>query len=228
MIYALSEELVFPPPHLANSSGILAVGGDLSIERLLLAYQMGIFPWYSPEEPIVWWSPNPRFVLYPDDLKVSKSMRQVLRKGLFSVTYDQDFPAVIRACKRIPRPYQDGTWITDEMEAAYIALHEAGFAHSVEVWRENRLVGGLYGISLGKCFFGESMFSRESNASKTGFITLVQTLKEKGFGLIDCQVYTDHLASLGAVEVTRSDFLWELERQLDAPTIKGNWGEIGK
>ena len=225
-VFALSEALVFPPPHLANPEGILAVGGDLSVNRLLLAYQSGIFPWYSEGDPIIWWSPDPRFILYPEKLKVSKSMRQVLRKGSFQVTYDQEFGAVINHCQKIDRRGQRGSWITAEMKSAYFDLHQAGYGHSVEVWHEGKLVGGLYGISLGKVFFGESMFSLMSNASKTGFIFLVKDLLDKDFQLIDCQVYTSHLESLGAEELDRKAFLEILENEANQPSLTGNWGEV--
>ncbi|EDP98455.1 leucyl/phenylalanyl-tRNA--protein transferase [Kordia algicida OT-1] len=206
-MYILTDKIAFPPVSEATSEGILAVGGDLQPERLLLAYQSGIFPWYSEGEPIIWWSPDPRMVLFPDDLKVSKSMKQLLRRETFTVTYNQAFRHVIRACALIERPGQDDTWITVEMEEAYIELHEKGHATSVEVWRDDKLVGGIYGIDLGHIFCGESMFSFESNASKFGFIHLVQHLKQNGCQLIDCQMHTDHLASLGAYEVPREVFL---------------------
>lgn len=225
-VFVLTDELSFPPPTLANSDGILAVGGDLQTERLLLAYQSGIFPWYSSGEPIIWWSPDPRFVLYPHELRVAKSMRPVFNRREFFVTYDQHFSAVIDACKRIKRPGQQGTWITPEMRNAYLKLHKMGFAHSVEVWRENDLVGGLYGVSLGKSFFGESMFSRVSNASKVGFITLVQDLQDKDFALVDCQVYTKHLAQFGAQLIPRKDFLTQLNVSLAAPSLVGHWGAL--
>ncbi|MEM9718629.1 MAG: leucyl/phenylalanyl-tRNA--protein transferase, partial [Bacteroidota bacterium] len=180
----------FPPVDLANPDGLLAIGGDLSPEKLLIAYQSGIFPWYSEGQPILWWSPDPRFILYPAKLRFSRSMKQTFRKNIFTVTYDKAFGKVISLCKRIPRKGQEGTWITPEMQEAYMQLHRLGLAHSVEVWREDRLVGGLYGLALGKCFFGESMFSLESNASKMGFISLVKRLEERKYQLIDCQVYT--------------------------------------
>ncbi len=221
----LSEELVFPAIHLADEHGILALGGDLSPERLLLAYQSGIFPWYSQGEPIIWWSPDPRFVLYPAEIKVSKSMRQVFRKQVFEVSFDQNFEEVIKQCSKIKREGQYGTWITDEMQAAYTTLHQLGYAHSVEVWKEGQLVGGLYGVSLGRCFFGESMFSYESNASKTGFITLVQKLLAHDFKLIDCQVHTQHLESLGAVHISREEFINTVKDALQYPTQIGNWQE---
>ena len=218
---------MFPAPHLATSDGILAVGGDLSPERLLLAYENGIFPWYSADEPILWWSPDPRFVLYPDQLKVSKSMRPIFNKNKFKITYDQAFRTVISACSK-PRPNDPngGTWLTSEMLEAYCRLHELGLAHSVEAWENGQIVGGLYGVALGKVFFGESMFAKVSNASKAAFITLVRKLQEKGYELIDCQVYTNHLESLGAVEVPRDEFITELRTLLTPPHYRGNWGEI--
>jgi len=203
-VFSLTKELIFPPVHLSDNDGLLAVGGDLSPERLLLAYRSGIFPWYS-KPPILWWSPDPRFVLFPDELKVSASMRQVLKKNVFRITFNQDFPAVISHCRQTPRKGQDGTWITNAVQRAYIQLHEQGYAHSVECWLQDRLVGGLYGIKLGSCFFGESMFSLVSNASKAAFITFVQS--EKNLQLVDCQVHTEHLASLGARFLTRENFL---------------------
>lgn len=225
-VFALSEDLLFPPPHLANSEGILAIGGDLSSERLLLAYQSGIFPWFSEGDPIIWWSPNPRFVLYPENLKVSKSMRPILRKGIFQITYDQDFAAVINNCKSVYRAGQNGSWITEGMKRSYMDLHQAGFAHSVEVWQKDELVGGLYGVSIGSAFFGESMFAHRSNASKTGFITLVRDLTEKGFSIIDCQVHTSHLESLGACNIDRALFLRELTQAVSQQTLIGNWGTL--
>ncbi len=203
-MYQLSDELVFPHPELADDEGILAWGGDLSPERLELAYSYGIFPWYEADSPILWWSPPLRFVLFPNEVKVSKSMRKVLRSGQFTVTQNKDFSAVIRSCKEMYREGQDGTWITDEMELAYIELHQKGMAQSVEVWQNNELVGGLYGVVVGDVFCGESMFAKVSNASKAGFITLVQSGQ---FKLFDCQVHTAHLESLGAKYIPRVDFL---------------------
>lgn len=200
----LTEELRFPHPELADDSGVLAYGGDLSASRLQLAYSYGIFPWYNEDEPIVWWSPPLRFVLFPEELKVSKSMRKVLRDRQFTITQNKDFTAVVRACKEMQRPGQDGTWISDEMEEAYIRLHLEGVAQSVEVWQQNTLVGGLYGVVVDDVFCGESMFSKVSNASKAGFITLVMS---KQFKLFDCQVHTEHLESLGARHIPRVDFL---------------------
>lgn len=219
----LTEELWFPPVEKADKHGILAIGGDLSVERLILAYQSGIFPWFSDEEPIVWWSPDPRFVLYPSKLKVSKSMKQIIKKNEFKVTFDKAFPEVILNCRQIKREGQGGTWITHDMTAAYNRLHLAGYAHSVEVWQEKQLVGGLYGVSLGACFFGESMFAKVSNASKIGFITLVGELEKRGFPLIDSQVYTQHLESLGAEEIPRKQYIAELKACLEKDTLKGSW-----
>jgi leucyl/phenylalanyl-tRNA--protein transferase len=205
----LNEELWFPELSEASEEGILAIGGDLSVARLLLAYRSGIFPWFERDEPVLWWSPDPRFVLFPKQLKVSKSMRQVLRKNTFKVTVNTAFKAVITACAEAKRHGQIGTWITDNMHDAYTKLHELGYATSVEVWRENTLVGGLYGIDLGNGIFsGESMFSKESNASKVGFITFVQN---SSYRLIDCQVHTNHLQSLGAEDISRAEFIRRLK-----------------
>jgi leucyl/phenylalanyl-tRNA--protein transferase len=205
-VFQLSNDLIFPPVDLAEPDGLLAYGGDLSADRLLLAYSEGIFPWYN-EPPILWWCPDPRFVLFPNELKISASMKQVLKKGVFTFTINKDFSGVIRGCQQAPRPGQDGTWITGDIEQAYIYLHEAGYAHSVECWQNNELVGGFYGIQLGDCFFGESMFARVSNASKAAFITFVQYASAQGLEMIDCQVYSEHLASLGARMIPREDFL---------------------
>jgi leucyl/phenylalanyl-tRNA--protein transferase len=203
--------LYFPPVHQANKEGIVAIGGDLSVDRLLLAYRSGIFPWFSDDEPIVWWSPNPRFVLFPNELKISKSMRLLLAKNTFEVTYNQCFDDVIKNCALAKRTYlaedENATWITDEMMQAYLELHKSGFVTSVEVWQNKELVGGLYGVVIGKCFFGESMFHKVSNASKFGFIHLVEQLKLEKFAIIDCQVYTQHLESLGAKYIDRKYFL---------------------
>lgn len=222
-VYQLDDSLWFPDPAYAWNDGILAIGGDLSVNRLILAYRMGIFPWFNEGEPILWWSPNPRYVIFPKQLKVSKSMRRVLRNNIFEVTYDTEFRAVITACRDTRRDGQFGTWITADMVEAYCALHEAGFAHSVEVRQEGELVGGLYGIALGKFFFGESMFAKVSNASKTGFIELVRNLEAKGFELIDCQQGTPHLISLGAEPISRNDFLQRLTTINAENTFKGKW-----
>lgn len=209
-LFALDKELIFPPVHLAEPDGLLAVGGDLSPERLLLAYQSGIFPWYEGEH-ILWWCPDPRFVLTPASLKVSKSMKQLLKRQAFTFTINQAFGQVIDNCKTIDRRGQNGTWITESMKAAYIHLHKMGFAHSAEVWLNNELVGGLYGIRLGKVFFGESMFSKVSNASKYAFISYIQQLEQEGVQLVDCQVYTEHLESLGAFMIPREQFVQLLQ-----------------
>lgn len=211
-MYLLSKDLVFPPVNLANKDGLLAIGGDLSAERLLLAYKSGIFPWYNQGEPIIWYSPNPRMVLFPKNLKISKSMKQIIRKNEFSVTFNENFSEVISNCKNSYREGQGGTWITDEMQQAYINLHQLGVAKSVEVWKEDELVGGLYGIDLGHVFCGESMFSEVSNGSKLAFIYLVQKLEKENYKLIDCQVYNEHLASLGAKEISRAEFLTYLKK----------------
>lgn len=201
-----SDKLEFPKHNQATSDGLLAIGGDLSVERLLLAYKIGIFPWFNDDEDLIlWWTPNPRFVLFPDQLKVSKSMAQVLRNKNFTVTVNQDFEAVISECSKAKRPGQSGTWITQEMMNAYTKLHHLGYAKSVEVWQDDQLVGGLYGIDLGNdVFCGESMFAKVSNASKLAFISFIQNTNYK---LIDCQVHTKHLESLGAQEIGRNAFL---------------------
>ncbi len=222
-VYRLPEAVLFPPVEHAAKSGLLAVGGDLSPERLLAAYREGIFPWYGAGEPILWWSPDPRFVLFPDELHVSRSMRQFLKKRVVRITFDRAFREVISACRK-PRPGQDGTWITREMLEAYCALHDLGYAHSVEVWQGESLVGGLYGLSLGRAFFGESMFSAIPNASKAALVTLVEHLRKRGFDLIDCQVETDHLAGLGARPIPRRTFCSLLWRSLHHATLCGNWG----
>jgi leucyl/phenylalanyl-tRNA--protein transferase len=205
-MFLLGKKIEFPDVELASPDGILAIGGDLSPERLLLAYRNGIFPWYSEGEPIVWYSPEKRMVLFPEEIKVSKSMKQLIRRGTYHITWNENFEEVIKACQESPRKDQDGTWITEEMRLAYIRLHEMGHAKSVEVWREEELVGGLYGIDLGHVFCGESMFSREANTSKFAFINLAERLEKDNYRLIDCQVYTAHLASLGALEIPRKEF----------------------
>jgi len=203
-MHFLSQKIEFPDVSEASVEGLLAVGGDLSTERILHAYANGIFPWFEDEEPLLWWSPDPRFVIFPKDLKVSKSMRQTLKKGGFTVTFNKDFKAVIENCAKAKRQGQQGTWITNDMVTSYIKLHELGFAKSVEVWLNNDLVGGLYGIDLGnKMFCGESMFATVSNASKVGFITMIQNSDYK---IIDCQLHTNHLESLGGKHIARSEF----------------------
>ena len=222
-VYQLPKELAFPPPDEAEPSGLLAVGGDLSLRRLLLAYCMGIFPWYSQGEPILWWSPDPRLILEPEHIRISQSLRRVLKKGLFQITLDRDFPSVIQGCAEASRRGEPGTWIVDDMIAAYTRLHMAGFAHSVETWHEGKLVGGLYGVSIGGAFFGESMFSLASNASKAALAYLAAALREWGIGLIDCQITTEHLLSMGAREMPRPEFLERLAQALRAETRTGAW-----
>jgi leucyl/phenylalanyl-tRNA--protein transferase len=204
-LFALDESTRFPPVEDALADGLLAMGGDLSVERLLSAYKQGIFPWYDGDIPL-WWCPNPRFVLFPDELKVSKSMKSLFKKNAFEFTIDKAFKQVIHYCKETKRKEQDGTWIKNEVEDAYIQLHLLGYAHSAESWINGELVGGLYGLRLGKVFFGESMFSRESNASKYAFIKYAEQLKSEGVVLIDCQIYTEHLESLGAKMIMREQF----------------------
>jgi leucyl/phenylalanyl-tRNA--protein transferase len=208
-MYQLSSSLYFPDPEMALSDGLLAIGGDLSSERLLLAYRSGIFPWYDDAQPILWWSPDPRMVLIPESFKVSKSLRRTIKSQKFKITINQAFSEVINNCSSISRNGQRGTWITEEMEEAYISLNKLGHAMSIEVWENDVLVGGLYGVNLPekKIFCGESMFSKVNDASKVAFFNLVSLLKEKNYKLIDCQLYTPHLESLGAVEITRKDFL---------------------
>ncbi len=205
-IYILNDEVWFPPAGEALPDGLLAIGGDLSKERLLLAYRNGIFPWFDDEVPM-WWCPDPRFVLFPEELKVSKSMQQLLKRNTFDFRINTAFPQVIKHCKQTPRNDQDGTWITDEVEQAYINLHNAGYAHSAEAWSDGELVGGLYGIRMRNVFFGESMFSHTSNASKFAFIKYIQLIQSQGVKLIDCQVYTAHLQSFGARMIERDKFL---------------------
>ncbi|MGB0777080.1 MAG: leucyl/phenylalanyl-tRNA--protein transferase [Flavobacteriaceae bacterium] len=206
-MFFLSDDIVFPPVHLAGDHGLLAIGGDLSVARLTHAYERGIFPWFNEGEPIVWYSPNPRMVLFPDKLKVSKSMRKLLRTHSYKLTQNQAFDQVILNCKTIDRKDQEDTWITDEMVMSYVQLFRAGIAKSFEVWEKDQLVGGLYGIELNGVFCGESMFAKKSNTSKLAFINMVAHYKRKNFRLIDCQVYNDHLSSLGAEEIPRDEFL---------------------
>lgn len=210
-IYFLDKELYFPPVEQANSEGLLAVGGDLSPERLLLAYKSGIFPWFNEDSLILWWSPDPRMVLYPAEIRISKSMRKIIKKGNFSISVNSCFERVVEQCSSIEREGQQGTWITKEMKSAYIKLYEKGIAISYEVWEGDSLVGGLYGVDLGHVFCGESMFSKKSNASKFAFIQLAKDLEERDYLFIDCQLYTDHLASLGAREIPRESFMEQLK-----------------
>ena len=222
-VFYLSDEHIFPQPNLAEKEGLLAVGGDLSEERLLLAYHMGIFPWYSDEEPVLWWSPDPRLVLYPEEIKVSKTLEKIIKKEKFYITMDQAFAMVISECAQIRAENNEGTWIGEDMIKAYCGLHESGYAHSVEAWYKGELAGGLYGVSLGKSFFGESMFTRISNASNVAFVKLVEYLKELSFDMIDCQVRTEHMIRFGAREIQRDRFLQQLKKSFDVPTRKGRW-----
>jgi leucyl/phenylalanyl-tRNA--protein transferase len=217
------DSLSFPPLNkaLREPNGLLAAGGDLSADRLIQAYRHGCFPWYQEGQPILWWSPDPRTVLFPHELHVSRNLHKVLHQARYQVTFDQTFAAVIQACAA-PREYADGTWITTDMQHAYLELHERGIAHSVEVWRNGELVGGLYGLAMGQLFFGESMFSRADNASKVGFATLVEHLKIWDFALIDCQMPTQHLHSFGARAIARSDFSDHLKCHLDQPS-RADW-----
>lgn len=212
--YFLDDRLEFPCVEMANADGLLAVGGDLSPERLLLAYKNGIFPWFNDDDLILWWSPDPRMVLFPDKIKISKSMRKVLERGDFRLTKNEAFEEVLNQCAKQERKGQQGTWITKNMKKAYLELYEKGFAKSYEVWKGDALVGGLYGVDLGRVFCGESMFSKVSNASKYAFIKLAEELTKKQYALIDCQVYTDHLKSLGAEEIPRKQFIELLQRNV--------------
>jgi leucyl/phenylalanyl-tRNA---protein transferase len=222
-VYRLADAIDFPPPEGADPSGLVAVGGDLSPERLLAAYSVGIFPWPLVERPLLWFSPDPRMVLRPRELVVSRSLRKTLRRGVFEIRLDVAFERVVRRCAEIPRRDEAGTWITADMAEAYVRLHELGFAHSAEAWQDGVLVGGLYGVSLGAAFFGESMFADRPDASKAAFAVLIAQLAAWHFDLIDCQVHTDHLARFGAREWSRRRFLVALRRSLEAPTRRGPW-----
>jgi len=222
-VFRLSEKESFPPPHFAEPEGLLAVGGDLSERRVLLAYQMGIFPWFTEDEPILWWSPDPRLILYPSDIHVANRLERTIRQQKFQVTCDTAFEQVISSCASIRADNCQETWIGQDMINAYICLFHSGYAHSIEVWHEGQLSGGLYGISLGGSFFGESMFSHLSNASKIALVMLCRFLNVLSFDLIDCQVKTDHLKRMGAVEITRSQFLKQLHKSIKRQTLKGSW-----
>jgi leucyl/phenylalanyl-tRNA--protein transferase len=222
-VYQLPNELIFPSPENAEPDGLLAVGGDLSLKRILLAYHLGIFPWYLENSPILWWSPDPRLILEPKDLKVSKRLIRIIKKGSFAITLDQAFNEVIRSCAQARRRNGQGTWIVDAMIEAYYGLYEAGFAHSVESWIDGELAGGLYGVSLGKAFFGESMFTKRDNASKVAFVHLVWLLKTWDFDLIDCQTTTQHLLRFGAREIPRAAFLQRLRSATQYETQRGRW-----
>jgi leucyl/phenylalanyl-tRNA--protein transferase len=221
-IFRLDHRITFPPADYAED-GLLAVGGDLRPERLVLAYRSGIFPWYSEGQPILWHSPDPRMVLVASELEVPRSLRKTIRKSGFRLTLDTAFGKVVAACASVPRPGQSGTWITPDMQAAYRELHRRGLAHSVEAWQDGQLVGGLYGVSLGAAYFGESMFALAPDASKVAFVRLVEQLRGWGIGLVDCQVYTDHLARFGAVEWRRKRYLAALKKAVACPTRTGPW-----
>ena len=222
-VFRLPDEHVFPNPELARDDGLLAVGGDLEPARLLLAYSMGIFPWYSEGLPILWHSPDPRFVLFLDELRVGRSLKKVAKKRPFTLKMDTAFEEVIDGCSATPRPGQAGTWITHEMREGYCRLHELGFAHSVEAWDGDELVGGLYGVALGGMYFGESMFTRRSDASKVAFLALCRQLKAWGFDIVDSQVYTDHVARFGARDIPRSDYLRLLNERILTRGRPGRW-----
>ncbi|MEW8026114.1 MAG: leucyl/phenylalanyl-tRNA--protein transferase [Candidatus Thiodiazotropha sp.] len=231
MIFVLDDnpDTPFPDVSLAEREpdGLLAVGGDLTPQRLIQAYQLGIFPWFTEGEPILWWSPDPRTVLYPQKIKISRSLRKVLKKKVYKVSFDHDFEAVIRGCAA-PRENSPGTWLVPEMIDAYRQQHRLGMAHSVEVWHNDELVGGLYGMAIGAVFFGESMFSRTTDSSKIALVYLSQRLTQWGFKMIDCQVYTNHLASLGAEEIPRSSFCADLDRWTRLEGRTGSWADQGR
>jgi len=222
-VFQLSDRLVFPPVELAEENGLLAIGGDLSPDRLLLAYRNGIFPWYSEGEPILWWCPSPRMVIFPAEFRVPKRLARLIRQGTYSITMDKAFSEVINGCAETYRRHEKGTWITDDMIRAYCRLHELGYAHSVECWLGKELAGGLYGISLGGIFFGESMFSRKPNSSKVALAHLADKLRQWNFDLIDCQMKTKHLMQFGAREIPGEEFQEILERSLSGSTRKGEW-----
>lgn len=213
-LFRLGPDPIFPPPHLAEPEGLLAIGGDLSAERLLAAYRHGVFPWYETGGPILWWSPDPRLVLFPSELRVSRRLRRTIRSDRFEICRNTAFAQVIRACAETPRNHEDGTWITTEMQEAYIRLHKLGHAHCMEAWRDGVLVGGVYGVLVGRCFCGESMFHTETDASKAALVALVERLEAEGVALIDCQVKSEHLLRLGAREIPRDEFLMHLSRGL--------------
>lgn len=211
-LFRLGPDPIFPPPHLAEPEGLLAIGGDLATDRLVAAYRAGIFPWFEPGGPILWWSPDPRLVLFPDELKVSRRLARTIRSGRFEVRFDSAFDRVVRSCAEIPRGHEDGTWITPEMQDAYGRLHAMGLARSAEAWRDGELVGGVYGVAAGRCFCGESMFHSETDASKVALVALVGRLAAEGFEMVDCQVRSEHLLSLGAREIPRDEYLMRLDR----------------
>lgn len=222
-VYQLPEEPYFPDPMEAEPDGLIAIGGDLSPERLLNAYASGIFPWFREEEEIFWFSPDPRMVMFPPELKISESLYRVIRSKKFLLTADEDFPGVMRACADAQRPGQDGTWIDDGFIEGYTKLHELGFAHSFEAWQDGELVGGLYGVSVGRAFFGESMFHKQRDASKVAFCAMVEKIKTWQFDVVDCQVETELLSRLGARPIPRSEYLSCLEKAMAQPTLRGRW-----
>lgn len=226
MVILSKNDISFPHPELANAYGAIAMGGDLEADRLLLAYQYGYFPWFNPDEPIIWWHPDPRFVLFTDEIRITKSMRPYFNQEKFSITFDQCFSMVMDSCQKIKRKNQPGTWITEDIKEAYTNLHQMGLAHSVEVWEGDELVGGLYGVSLGRIFYGESMFSKSKNASKFALISLASILSKKGFRIIDCQMPNPHLKSMGGRYISRKTFLANLRSNVFKDTIAGNWNEI--
>ena len=222
-IFLLSDDLTFPTPDSANDEGLLAIGGDLRPARLVVAYSMGIFPWYSEGDPIMWWSPNPRMVIRPEEFRPSRSLRRRYNRGGFRLSMDEAFPAVVRACSVVPRRGQDGTWITESMMESYCRLHELGVGHSVECWEGDVLVGGVYGLSLGACFFGESMFAKRTDASKLAFWALMRHAERTGIEFIDCQLHNPHLESLGAYTIPRGEYLRWLYHALESETRQGSW-----
>jgi leucyl/phenylalanyl-tRNA--protein transferase len=222
-VFQLTDEILFPPPEYAEPEGLLAIGGDLTSERLLEAYSHGIFPWYDEGDPILWWSPDPRMVIRPEEFHPSKSLHKIIKKETFRVTMDTAFEEVIRACSKLPRKNQAGTWITHDMLNAYIQLHKEGYGHSVECWEGDTLVGGLYGLSIGNMFFGESMFSKKANASKVAFNALCQKLAEWKFEWVDCQLHNEHLESLGAYTISREEYMEHLKLGVTQETRKGTW-----
>lgn len=218
-VFRLTDDLLFPPPHLADPDGLLAIGGDLTPERLLLAYSSGLFPWFNADQPPLWWSPEPRCIIDPERMHISRTLRKTLRRRFFHVTCDRDFPAVIRACARVRENIGEETWITGQLIDSFLALHETGYAHSLECWLDGNLVGGLYGVSLGRCFFGESMFHTARDASKVALAHLARMAAREGYELIDCQLPNRHLTSLGACEIPRIDFLSRLEKAGVRPSV---------
>ena len=222
-VFLLSDDIAFPSPHLAPKEGLLAVGGDLTQKRLLMAYRMGIFPWFSNNQPIMWWSPDPRLVLFPDEIRVSRTLKKIIKKKVFHVTMDSAFDQVINQCAQVRLQNNQATWIVEEMIDAYCKLHEFGYAHSVEAWHQGELAGGIYGVSLGRCFFGESMFMQVSNASNVALVKLVEYLLSLSFDMIDCQIVTEHLIRFGAKEIPRARFLEKLNASVEKPSLRGRW-----